>query len=320
MKELGLGEYLVASYQEQEKRRARLIYSSVEDLQKQAFAGELDVLIVVSEDTLDRIDQQGIAQRVQTLAHEGLIYIGPYRDYLGKHGAGSGVKLQQAIARSNHRYLKAAEGSAERARHDRFFKLTGDAFEPGSFFNTELEGVELAKSAIESGAFSLVRRSSLLLAAKDKVLPHRIFRAGEEDLVLRLVAIEVHEAKTKRPPRPELFDFFISDAGKALFSSFGRTRFGVPVYTGGAPKAGEGAAVPLPKTRPAPTEPQHGMLGGFPEKKEEAPPPTEPPGTIKLKNKTPEAASQPAMKKKPTKATSQPAKKKPAKATSQPAR
>jgi hypothetical protein len=68
-----------------------------------------------------------------------------------------------------------------------------------------------------------------------------------------MVVVEVHPAKTKRGPRPELFDFITSEKGQKIVESFGAERFGNAVYGAGEPEEGQGATVPaLEAAKPPP--------------------------------------------------------------------
>ena len=258
--ELKLGEYLKVAFETHEKKRVRLVYGSSSDLAQAALAGELDSLLLESESSIASFEAEGIPIRVAPFAHEEFIFIGPFKDYVGRYREGSGHEVLAAIARTNFRYLRARKGSAERTRHEELFKATRDRVEPTSFMESPLSGLELVNAALDDQSFALVKRSSLLLARSQGRVVHRIYKAGDSELVLRLVAVEVHPAKTKRPRRPELFDFLMGTEGQKLIEDFGREQFGVPVFVRGAPEEGKGAEVPLPKDWERPPAPV--LLGG----------------------------------------------------------
>ncbi len=241
---LGLGRFLLAGFETEAKMRTVLRYGGTDELLKWATDGELDVVLMVSEDALQALEDEGLPLRVDTLAHEELVLIGPERDYLGRYASASGPTLLQNLARVNYRYYKGGPGSVERARHDRLFRQTGDRREPGAFFDVGLEGRALVEKAIDDQAFALVKRSSLLMAIVEGKMPHRIYRERDPALVLRLVLIELHPAKTGRPIRPELFDYIMGEAGQKAVAAFGRERFGYPLFGAGAPPEGQGAGVP----------------------------------------------------------------------------
>lgn len=248
---LGLAQFLRAAYEEQSKERLELVHLDTNALAKAALEGELDYALVLSEEGRAKLEEEGIPVRAKVFAHEELIYIGPFENHLGDHiEAATAVGIMQAMARANYRYLRGRPGSVERARHDLLFKKSKDRMEPGAFFETKLEGAALVKKAVETNSFALVRRSALLSAAKDGVRPHRIYREGDVELVLRLALVEVHPGKTKRPRRPGFFDFLTGPEGTKVIERFGAERFGYPVYGIGEPPAGEGAGVPKLETRP----------------------------------------------------------------------
>lgn len=242
---VGLATYLQAAYEDTHKERLALVYLDTDVLQAKLLAGEVDSALVVSEATRAALEKEGIPVRSEVFAHEELVFIGPQKNYLGDHiDAADGVGIMQAMARSNYRYLKGRAGSAERARHDLLFAKSKDRMEPGAFMKTKHEGTALVRAAVEANAFSLVKRSSLLLTALDGVRPHRVYREADPQLVLRLALVEVHPAKTKRPRHPGFYDFVTSEAGRGILARFGEKRFGIPVYGPGDVPVGQGAQVP----------------------------------------------------------------------------
>lgn len=252
LQELALGEFIQASYEEATKQRTELVYADTDALFELANEGKVDTAFVISERALERLQTAGIPIRAETYAHEELMMIGPYEDRLGNHAQSTGALFLQNVGRLNYRYLKAKPGSVERARHTKLFVEGGDAAEPGAWFETPYEGAELARQAIERNAFALVKRSSLLIAATEGKLPHRIYKQSDPALVLRMVVVEVHPSRTKRPRHTGLFDFITSEAGQKIVEKFGVQRFGIQVYVAGAPEEGMGAVIPEPKVAPPP--------------------------------------------------------------------
>ena len=241
---LGLARFLVTGFEAEHGVKVRIRYGDVDELLTWSTAGALDVVLMVSEDAMAALEAEGLPIRTGTYAHEELVLIGPVKDALGRYGQASGPELLRNIARANHRYLKAKRGSVERARHDRLFRLSKDRAQPGSFFDSDVQGVAFVERAIDSQAFAFVKRSSLLQAIRAGRKPHRIYRERDPALVVRLMVAEIHPAKAKRPTRPELFDYVMGEAGRKAIESFGADRFGYPLFGPGAPPPGEGAGVP----------------------------------------------------------------------------
>jgi ABC-type tungstate transport system permease subunit len=242
--DLGFVEYVLAAFEDETKTRTRLVYDDTGGLHRRAGSGEFDYVFVVSEATRAQLEQEGIPIRLETYAHEELIAIGPWENMLGKHTGGDAVALIQNISRSTYRFVMGKRGSVERTRLIELFEQSGDKTLPGSFFQSQHEGVELVKEAIASRAFALVKRSSVLRAALQGHLPHRIYREADPGLVLRMMVVEVHPAKTRLPRKPELFDYLQGEKGRALVESFGERQFGYPVFGAGEPEEGQGARVP----------------------------------------------------------------------------
>ena len=244
LKSLGLARFLVAGFEEETKQRASIRYGGTDELLAWANQGDLDVVLMVSEDALSALEAEGLPLRSETYAHEELVLIGPFNDLLGRFSAESGARLLQNVLRTNYRFLKGKPGSVERARYDRLFRLSGDRLEPGSAFNSDVEGAPLVKRAIKEQAFALVRRSSLLQSVVDGKRPHRVYKEQDPALVLRLVLAEIHPGKTGRPTRPEFFDYVMGSAGQDAVAAFGKDKFGYPLFAAGPPADGQGARVP----------------------------------------------------------------------------
>lgn len=249
---LGLARFLIAAFEDSSKQRVDLRYGGVDELLEWANAGALDAVLMVSEDALAALEKEGLPIRAETYAHEELVLIGPFEDVLGRYSKASGAKLIQNVARSNFRYLMAKKGSVERARHDRLFRMTGDRVEPGSFFETNLDGLELVERALDDQALALVKRSSLLRAIRTGRKPHRIYKEADPALVLRLVLAEIHPGKTGRPRQRRFFDYVMGEEGQKAVAAFGQDRFGYPLFAPGAPPEGRGAGVPSASPEAAP--------------------------------------------------------------------
>ena len=241
---LGLARFLVTGFEDKHGDRVDIRYGGADELVMWANQGELDVVLVVSEGALDALEAEGLPVRAQTYAHEELVLIGPFEDMLGRHAKEKGAELLKSIARTNYRYIKAKPGSVERTRHDRLFRETRDRAEPGSFFDTDVDGLAFVERAIEDNAFAFVKRSSLLQAVRAGKRPHRVYKERDPALVVRLVLAEIHPAKTKRPSRPELFDYVMGEDGSEAVKAFGADRFGYPLFAASAPQEGKGARVP----------------------------------------------------------------------------
>jgi ABC-type tungstate transport system permease subunit len=244
LSELALVEYVLAAFEEETKIRTKLVFDDTNGLKNRGLSGEFDYVFVGSEATLAALEKEGIPLRTETYAHEEFVLIGPWENMLGRYTGGDATEMVKNISRSTYRFLVPRRGSVEHARFKELFDQTGDRDLVGSMFPTEEEGVVLVKHAIESRSFALVKRSSLLQAAMQGHLPHRIYREADPGLVLRMKLVEIHPAKTRMKRKPELFDWLLSDKGKALVENFGERQFGYPVFGVGEPPEGLGARVP----------------------------------------------------------------------------
>ncbi len=268
LKDLGLVEYVLAAFEEETKTRTRLVYADTETLGKQAASGNFDYAFVVSEETQRALEKQSIPIRSETYAHEEFVVIGPWENMLGTHSEGDAVELMMNIARSSYRFVKGKVGSVEYARYQALFEKSGDRLQPGSVFKSDLEGTELVNSAIESRAFALVKRSSLLQAALQGHMPHRIYREADPELVLRMVLVEIDPARTRMERKPALFEFVMGPKGRALVDNFGAEQFGYPIFGVGEPPEGQGAHVPKLTDKPGLEQPTEDEIEAEAQRKE----------------------------------------------------
>jgi ABC-type tungstate transport system permease subunit len=242
--DVGLIEHAQAIFENKSPLRLELVYDLSERLAERGAKGELDLLILASDRDQGKLEGEGLASRSFVWGHEELIFIGPAEDPLHTHGSQSAAEMLKNISRSSHLFMKPRPGSTEWVRFQEVFKAAGDPHESASFVSTKVEGVDFVKEVIGSRGFALVRRSAIILAAKEGVKPHRVYLEGSPDLVMRLHVIEIHPAKTKRTPHPQLYDFLSGQEGREIIERYGSDRFGYPPYAPGEPPEGQGARVP----------------------------------------------------------------------------
>lgn len=244
LQELGLPEILATAFEQSRKVRVEVRYLNSTTLETEAAAGALDAVLSLSDASMERLQVAGIFSESAVWGHEELVLVGPFEDQLGRHGDANGAELLKNLARSNYRYLKAKSGSPEAAMHQVLFKQGGDRVEPGSFFEANLEGAALVREVINAKAFGLVRRSSLVLVMAEGKQPHRIYKEGDPELVLRLWVGQVHPARAGRKVHASLFEFAMGEPGSALLANLGRDRLGLPAYVLGDVERGQGAKRP----------------------------------------------------------------------------
>jgi tungstate transport system substrate-binding protein len=262
LEEVGLGPWLVASFEKATGERAKLHHLPPLELVAAVKAGEIDEVLLGSQEAVEHLESEGLLADAKTVAHEELLLVGPRKNYLGKYVHTQGAELLRNVARTNYKYLEPAPDSVEGLRHARLFEATGDRVEPGAWFSTQLRGSDLVRAAIARDAFALVRRASLLLVAREGQLPGRVWAEGDPALVVEIVAGRVHAAKTERENRG-LHAWLVGEGGAEVLRTFGEDRLGHPLYAPGAPPPGEGASTaPLdawveaarPSGETAPTE------------------------------------------------------------------
>lgn len=239
--EVGLGPWLEVAFERSSQAPVVVERRSATALLEGVRAGRLDEVLLLSGEVVEVLEREGLLAEEAALGHEELLLIGPRENHLGKYASSRGAALLGNVARTNYRYLVPDPESVEGARHQRLFSETGDRFAPGSWLSTDLSGVELVRAAVERNAFALVRRSSVLLAAREGIYPYRIYAEGDPALVLEVFAGRVHPGKAGRE-REALHRWLTSDEGREVFETFGEDRLGHAIYAPGSPPEGEGAS------------------------------------------------------------------------------
>lgn len=240
----GFAHYLQAAFEEKTKQRTKLVLGDSLTVQKMAERGVVDVVLLGSDGAIERLKADGVAVRVEPVAHEEFVFIGPVEDQFRAHGSSDPVEFLKNVTRSNYVYMIAADGTPENDRHKSLERRTGDRPGAGNHRQSRKAGVELVKEIVGKKAFGLVKRSAVVLAATDGVKPNRVYQDGRADLVLGMFAAEVHPGKTKRQRNSAFVDFLLGEDGRKIVEKFGSERFGLPLFGAGLPPAGEGAKVP----------------------------------------------------------------------------
>lgn len=239
LREVGLGPWLEASFSARTGVPVQVRYLDAEVMPAAVARGELDEVIFVSE-TLERaLRKEGALRRTLALGHEELILVGPSKNLLGKYAHTRGSDLLRNVARTNYRFLEGRPGSVEGTRHAALYAETNDLIKPGSWFSTKLEGRALYEAAVRRKAFAWVRRSSMLLAAKDGLFPERIWGESDPALVIVVRAGEVAPSLARGEGR--LHDWLETSGAEAV-AGLGRDTLGHSLYAPGAPEDGQGAS------------------------------------------------------------------------------
>jgi ABC-type tungstate transport system permease subunit len=240
----GLAPYLRAAFETTHRERCAWIFAEADELERRATAGELDVVLLMDRGRADALAAAGVVRRVEVLGHEEAVIIGPIEDQFRSHGTVDPVEMVQNIIRSNYLVLTPAVGSSEHDVFRRLEKAARDRPGSGSQEASPLSGPKLVAELVKRKAFGVVLRSSILFAALEGVRPLRVYLDGQPDLVVPIVAAEVHPARTARPEASVLWGFLTGDASRGILEAFGAQRFGLPIYQPGLPAGGRGATVP----------------------------------------------------------------------------
>lgn len=240
----GFAAYIQSAFEAETKLRTAVQLGTAAEVASMAERGSIDVALLTSDEAVERLKDDGVAAQATAFAHEELVFIGPVEDQFRSHGSTDGVTFIKNVSRANYLYLKAKPGSAEADRHAALFVKSKDREEAGSFLPSPHSGVALVEAVVRRKAFGLVRRSGIVLAAERGIEPHRVYQDGHPDLVLRLWAVQVHQARTKRAGDKGLSAWLAGEAGAKIVGAFGKQRFGLPIYGVGVPARGQGARVP----------------------------------------------------------------------------
>ena len=244
LSEVGLGAWLKAVYEQKTDGRVRLVEIPANGLLAAVEKGELDEVVVVSPKTLQALQSQGLLADTVPVAHEEFLVVGPEKNLLGRHAHSKGSELLRNISRSNFKTLEPDPASLEGARHRELFQKSGDRLKPGSWFETQLSGVELVEASVKRNAYAIVRRSSMLIAARRGSVPARIWSERDPELTLVLHLGQVHPARAQgASEQAEAFHAWLKGPeGKVVWTTIGVNQVGHPFFASGPPSPGEGAS------------------------------------------------------------------------------
>ena len=112
----GFGAYVQAAFEHQHRVRTRLVAGDASTVEGLIKKGVVDTAIVTSDQSIARLERDGLIVSKQAFAHEELVFIGPTEDKFRSHGSSDAVEFLKNVTRSAYKYIVPREGSAEHHR------------------------------------------------------------------------------------------------------------------------------------------------------------------------------------------------------------
>lgn len=232
LQETGLLDALVPAFELQTGLRLRVVAVGSGQALRLADAGDADVILAhAPEAELDFVARRaGVDRRL--VAWNNFVIVGPRADPAGVRGASSAADALTSIARSGARFVSRADSSGTHIRELELWRAAGGRPDWDGYVETGQGVSATLLIASELGAYALCDRSSFL------ALRHRLdleeLLAGDPQLINSYHVIRVNPAGrpgVNAAGAQAFTDFMVSAAAQDLIASYGRARFGAPLFT-----------------------------------------------------------------------------------------
>jgi len=192
--------------------------------------GEADILLTHAPDAEKKVVESGAAINRRLIMHNDFIIIGPAADPAGIKGKTAGEAMK-AIADANSIFISRGDNSGTDQLEKKLWKQVN--IKPaGSWYQEVGTGMGQAlKIASEKQGYILTDRATYLAQSKNIGMP--ILVEGDAKLLNIYHVMEVNPAKYSKvnaAGAKAFADFLLSDEGQAIIASFGKEKFGQPLF------------------------------------------------------------------------------------------
>ncbi|MBP1763839.1 MAG: domain containing protein [Firmicutes bacterium] len=192
--------------------------------------GEADILLTHAPDAEKKVIESGAAINRRLIMHNDFIIIGPAADPAGIKGK-SAAEAMKGIADTNSIFISRGDNSGTDQLEKKLWKQSN--IKPaGSWYQEVGTGMGQAlKIASEKQGYILTDRATYLAQAKNIGLP--ILVEGDAKLLNIYHVMEVNPAKYSKvnaAGAKAFADFLLSTEGQSIIASFGKDKFGQPLF------------------------------------------------------------------------------------------
>ncbi len=193
--------------------------------------GDADVLLVHSPEDEEAFMAQGYGSDRRLVMHNDFVLLGPSSDPAGASRAGSIIEALRAIAGSGATFVSRGDESGTHKLEKKLWSQVGTMPQSEHYLQTGQGMGQTLTIASETHAYTLSDRATYL--AQRSHLNLVILREGDRPLLNIYHVIVVNPAKFPSVHSQDAVafaDFVTSAAGQSIVASFGKDKFGQPLF------------------------------------------------------------------------------------------
>jgi len=236
----GLLDLLVPKFEKESGYQVKTIAVGSGQAMKMGEKGEADVLLVHSPEAEMKFMSEGYGSSRRLVMHNDFVIVGPAIDPAKARGVTAGEALKR-IAQTRSLFISRGDNSGTHAKEKNLWKAAGVNAEPQKWYQqTGLGMGQTLNVAAEKKGYTLTDRATYLSLKKNLGL--EVLVEGDSKLLNIYHVIELNGVKWPRVNSAggkSFADFLVSKRVQEAIGSFGREKFGVPLFTPDAGKKPE---------------------------------------------------------------------------------
>jgi tungstate transport system substrate-binding protein len=226
----GLLDVLIPAFEQKTGYKVKTIAVGTGQALAMGEKGEADVLLVHAPDAEKKVVASGAAVNRRLVMHNDFVFVGPSDDPAATKGkpAAEALKL---IAGTKAVFVSRGDDSGTHKMEKNLWKQAGIT-PSGTWYQEAGAGMgQTLKIADEKKGYTLADRASYL--ALQKNIASVILVEGDAKLLNIYHVMEVNKEKFEKVNQAgakSFGDFLLSAEGQAIISSFGKDKFGQPLF------------------------------------------------------------------------------------------
>lgn len=234
----GLLDVLLPAFQKETGYFVKTIAVGSGQAMKMGEKGEADVLLVHSPVAEEKFVDDGYGINRNLVMHNDFVILGPPDDPAGIRGDKTVTEALRKISSAGSLFLSRGDNSGTHVLEKKLWKSAGLGVEGRDWYQQAGLGMgQTLNTASERGCYAISDRGTYLSLRKSLNL--EILVQGDAPLLNLYHVIQVNPERWPRvngPGARAFADFLLSDKAQALIRTFGKQKFGFPLFFADAGK------------------------------------------------------------------------------------
>lgn len=227
----GLLDVLIPLFEQKTGYRVKTVAVGTGQALAMGERGEADVLLVHAPEAEKKVVESGAAINRRLVMHNDFIIVGPKEDPAKIKGSRSTVEAFQKIAKAKALFISRGDDSGTNKKELELWKAA--QIEPkGSWYQESGTGMgQTLTIASEKGGYTLTDRATYLALKKNLSLV--ILLEGDKSLLNVYHVLQVNPEKFPRVNAAggkAFADFMVDPETQKVIASFGKDKFGEPLF------------------------------------------------------------------------------------------